>query len=254
MPEAAEVELVKRGLDQALPKETTLNRVDVFDQKIHFKEDLPVKVSGVRRKGKLIGIDLEDKTIAMHLRLAGRIVIGYDENARAILHFKNDQPILISFADPRRFATMSVVDKNDFGKDLGIDLLTGNIDLWQPPNSKRAVKTVMLDQKEIAGIGNYLIDEALWMNKINPKRPFNDLGEQDVKQIAYSAREVAKKALRAGGMSVKDYVDLFGKEGSFQDSLNAYGRSGRDCYRCGRSLEKTTVGGRGTTYCSFCQH
>lgn len=253
MPEAAEVELVKRGLEKALPEGTLLTKVDVFDPKIKFKEDLPAKVTGVRRKGKLIGIDLEEKTIAMHLRLAGRIVVGYDESARAIFRFKNEQPVLISFADPRRFATMNIIDKKDFGQGLGIDLLTGNIDLWQPPNSKRAIKTVMLDQKEIAGIGNYLIDEALWMNKINPVRAFNDLDKNEARQIAYSAREVAKKALKAGGMSVKDYVNLFGQGGSFQDSLSAYGRAGRDCYRCGRSLEKTTVGGRGTTYCSFCQ-
>lgn len=253
MPEAAEVELVKRGLEDVLTKDTLLTRVDIFDSKIQFSEALPVAVSGVRRKGKLIGIDLDNKTIALHLRLAGRIVAGYDESARAILHFKNEKPAMISFADPRRFATMKVIDKDQFGQDLGIDLLTGNIDLWAPPNSRRAVKTVMLDQKEIAGIGNYLIDEALWINKINPTRPFNQLSEEDAKKIAYSARDVAKKALKVGGMSVKDYVNLFGQEGSFQDSLSAYGRAGRDCYRCGKSLEKTTVGGRGTTYCSFCQ-
>jgi formamidopyrimidine-DNA glycosylase len=253
MPEAAEVELVKRGLEDVLPEGTVLTRVDIFDPKINFQEDLPVKTYGVRRKGKLIGIDLEEKTIALHLRLAGRIVIGYDESARAILRFKNQDQVMISFADPRRFATMKVVERDQFGSDLGIDLLTGNIDLWTPPNSRRAVKTVMLDQKEIAGIGNYLIDEALWINQINPTRRFNQLSEDQAKQIAYSARDVAKKALQVGGMSVKDYVNLFGEEGSFQDSLSAYGRAGRECYRCGKNLEKTTVGGRGTTYCSFCQ-
>lgn len=259
MPEAAEVELVKRGINSAFAPGFDLFRIDVLDKNIgtdKFKNiDLPAPVLDIVRHGKFIGIVSDRFVIKMHLRLSGRILIGHDPEARALIWFKkgSDRGVL-SLSDPRRFATIDLSDRDSFSKNLGIDLLDGNLDLWVPPlKSTRPVKTVMLDQSEIAGIGNYLIDEALWYEKINPTAPFNTISSDQALAIAYRARGVAKEALSFGGVSVRDYVSVLGETGSFQDSLKAYGRAGRPCGRCGRDLEKTKVGGRGTVFCGFCQ-
>ena len=260
MPEAAEVEIVRQGLEAAFFQKTPaiLNSVEMLDQKLFTKEltgELNWPIHAVRRHGKLLGIDLGEKTIAMHLRLAGRLVLGADPKPRAILHFHSGSiPGQVVFADPRRFATMKLVSTKDFGADQGPDLLHGNLDAWDAEiNSRRAIKTVMLDQTYIAGIGNYLIDEALWEREINPEAPSNTLSPGERKEIAYAAREVARKALGAGGMSMRDYVDLDGETGDYQNNLSCYGRSGQPCLRCGKRLSKIKVGGRGTTRCPYCQ-
>lgn len=263
MPEAAEVEIVRLGLEKALLDDASsdINRIEIFDPKLENEafNDWNKRIKAFRRHGKLLGIEFEDESlIAIHLRLAGRLVIGPDSKPRAVLHFrktadKKKQVGVISFADTRRFATMKLIEAKDFQKNQGPDLLHGNLDLWTPPDSKRAVKTVMLDQTEIAGIGNYLIDESLWEQKVLPSKPFNKITKEQAKDIAYTARKVAQGALKAGGVSIRDYVSADGSSGEFQDSLKCYGRAGQPCVRCGKKLSKTKVGGRGTTYCSFCQ-
>lgn len=265
MPEAAEVEIVRLGLENILVSQgkTEINWIEILDPKLDIKNidlnSFHQRVKSVRRAGKFLAIDFESgKSLEFHLRLAGRIVSGIDPKPRAILHWhdlgsKKNRHGVISFADARRFATMTLIDSDEFGKNVGIDLLTGNLDLWEPPKSKRAVKTVMLDQKFIAGIGNYLIDEALWREKVLPTKPFDKIKRTKAFDIAYTARSVAQAALKQGGMSIKDYVDIKSTEGNYQDSLKCYGRAGLPCVRCGKALSKTTVGGRGTTYCSYCQ-
>lgn len=119
--------------------------------------------------------------------------------------------------------------------------------------SRRAAKALLLDQSIVAGIGNYLADEALWEQAIAPTRPARELEVEAWARLIGSARAVAEGALRLGGVSVRDYVRVDGSEGEGQVLLRCYGRAGQPCLRCGTKLAKSKVAGRGTTSCPRCQ-
>ncbi|WP_315984748.1 zinc finger domain-containing protein, partial [Enterococcus faecium] len=110
-----------------------------------------------------------------------------------------------------------------------------------------------LDQAVVAGIGNYVVDEALWEAKLSPSAVTADVSQVDFLAALHSARDVALMALARGGVSIRDYKHTDGSKGTMQEALKCYGRAGQPCLRCGTLLEKTKVAGRGTTYCPTCQ-
>jgi formamidopyrimidine-DNA glycosylase len=257
MPEAAEVEIVRKGLADELIGQT-LKLIEPENPKLgrigDYQHIFGLEVRDVLRHGKWIGIQFEDgNLLRLHLRLAGRLLLN-DSNviSRADLITMTFSDSIVKLQDPRLFATADIVTFEEFVQELGPDLLNDNCDL-EKTKSRRAVKTFLLDQKVVAGIGNYLIDEALWQNKIHPETPAMSLSSDQLNQIVESARQVALNSLQAGGVSIKDYVDASGQPGTAQNDLQCYGRSGLPCQRCGSELKKIKVGGRGTTFCSSCQ-
>ena len=260
MPEIAEVELVRRDLSPLCGQ--PLERAEC-EERLGLHADRSAlagrRVLELHRHGKLLGLELEGgDVITCHLRMTGHLALhgGGEDIAlvaplRALLRFEES---LLTFSDPRGFGTLDLVALADFGSGLGPDLFALDPNRPAPaPKGRRAVKAVLLDQKLIAGIGNYLADEALWEISVNPQTPCNLLGEGVWDQLVRAARASARITLAAGGVSIRDYRRPDGSEGSGQELLRCYGRAGKPCLRCGAMLLKSKVAGRGTTFCPTCQ-
>ncbi|MBE3590026.1 MAG: bifunctional DNA-formamidopyrimidine glycosylase/DNA-(apurinic or apyrimidinic site) lyase [Firmicutes bacterium] len=115
------------------------------------------------------------------------------------------------------------------------------------------VKAVLLDQRRVAGLGNIYADEALWLAGVHPARPAASLGREEVARLHRAVRRVLREAIEHRGTTLRDYRDGAGRAGGHAPHLRVYGRAGQPCRRCGRTLEKTVVAGRGTTFCPACQ-
>ena len=118
---------------------------------------------------------------------------------------------------------------------------------------KAALKAVLLDQRVVAGLGNIYADEALWRAKVNPLRPANELSADEVARVTRAVRAALRTGIARQGSTLRDYAAPDGASGSMQDEFRVYGRDGEPCARCGTTITKTRVGGRGTWFCPRCQ-
>ena len=163
------------------------------------------------------------------------------------------------FRDIRRFGRLHVVEAGDYAKiatlhHMGPEPLTDEFNgehLYRAlAKSSRAVKTQLLSQRPVAGVGNIYADEALFIAGINPKT--SRVGRERSEDLAAAIKMVLQGGIDNGGTTLRDYVDADGKRGQNQHELLVYGRSGEACTQCSRSLHHTTLDGRTTTYCRFC--
>lgn len=258
MPEIAEVEIIRRDLQPYLGH--ILKQIKCLDPKLtlDYEQIRNKSVISLRRHGKLLGLDFDSgSTLAIHLRLTGGLRSWLDEEARAILHFQPES--VLSLLDPRRFATMSLLETNGFVGKMGPDLfdstLTAEILLKRTSSGrgKKAIKAVLLDQTILAGMGNYLVDETLWRVKLNPRRPVGEITLGVWDDILNSARNIANRSIELGGMSFSDFRRLDGSRGEMSKELRCYRQAGKICGHCRRTLIYEVVAGRGTTFCPFCQ-
>ena len=256
MPEIAEVEIVRRGLER-VKGQTLLSFQAGPKLKAHGHEDEIVgrKLEGVLRRGKLLGFDFGDRILLAHLRMTGRFHFEQSPRARAQMRFEETS---LAFIDPRGFATMEVINSGRWPMGLGPDLWDAISDPgWLPTESyrksRRSIKASILDQKVVAGIGNYLADESLWRAAVAPERKTSEVSEKEWRDILESAGRLSLLVLQSGGVTIRDYADTEGQSGSGQARLLVYGRAGEECLRCGGRLQKGRFAGRGTTWCQSCQ-
>jgi len=253
MPEAAEVEVVRRGLIPVVGQHLQQFSADRKHQAHGHEADLlGKKLLAVERHGKQLGFDFGQLILVSHLRMTGRWSLTDEPNARARLLFTN---AVLTFHDPRGFATLAIKDKATWKESLGPDLLALPM-AWQPVETfrsrQRSVKATLLDQQVCAGIGNYLADESLWQVGVNPAQESRLLSSWQWEQIYFAAQKLALAVLDLGGTKFRDFAAVSGQ--SYGSSLlQVYGRAQQPCHRCGFELAKTRVAGRGTTYCPHCQ-
>jgi len=256
MPEIAEVEIVRRGLEplcgQKIERIQAQPRLGIYEHKERLRGQ---SVETVQRRGKLLGLELKNgEFITIHLRMTGHLSLSAEPSARAQIDFDQD---VLTFTDSRGFGTVDVAAADEFATKLGPDLFDDDIRAVaadaKTSKSRRATKAVLLDQTAVAGIGNYLADESLWRQKIHPQTPWNQLSVKQRLDVLQAARDIALKALAAGGVSIRDYKAVDGSSGTMQNQLLCYGQSGLPCARCQTILLKTKVAGRGTTFCPSCQ-
>jgi formamidopyrimidine-DNA glycosylase len=283
MPELPEVETIARQLHTLVVG----RRISEFVSHWHrVTEPLPAKhfaarllgrrITAVGRRGKFVVLELDgDEALIVSLRMTGQLLFreagaAADRFVRAALSF--DDGTLLRFADTRKFGRMAIVDRADLAdvhrekrtvgaplhRSLGIEPLSRRFTVrWLATMLKRrsraAIKPLLLDQREIAGVGNIYDIEALWRAKIHPLRTAGSLKPAEVARLHEAIRWVLRKGIRYGGASRRDYVDARGNEGRMQREFNVYGRAGEPCPRCGRAVVRTVVGGRGTFHCPRCQ-
>ena len=237
------------------------------------------RITAVGRRGKFVVLELEgDEALIVSLRMTGQLLFreaaaANDRFVRAALSFEDGT--FLRFADTRKFGRMAIVDRADLvdvrrtGRDkkvaraplhrsLGIEPLSRRFTVrWLAEMLKRrpraAIKPLLLDQREIAGVGNIYDIEALWRARIHPLRTAASLRPAEVARLHEAIRWVLRKGIRFGGASRRDYVDARGNAGRMQREFNVYGRAGAPCPRCGRAIVRTVVGGRGTFHCPHCQ-
>lgn len=275
MPELPEVETTRRGLMPAL-KEKKLVRVIKRRDKIRI--DIPVdfvkklegrRVTGIERRAKYLRFYLDsDDVIICHLGMSGKFVIRdlndqpFDKHDHII--FETDDHKQIIYNDPRRFGLMTLchiddLDDHKLFRDMAAEPLgnefNGEYLLEKIGAKKVAVKTALLDQKVVVGLGNIYVCEALNKARISPTRKACDITPDEAEKLVPIVREILIKAIDAGGSSLKDFAGADGDLGYFQHQFVTYGREGEDCVNddCSGVIERIIQGGRSTFYCPDCQ-
>jgi formamidopyrimidine-DNA glycosylase len=256
MPELPEVETLSRQLQEKICGGKIL-ATEVYDDKLADIENLKGRmVTAVERKGKTVAIFLDDGNLVLiHLRMTGRLFWLEDsarpKHSRWRMTFADGNVFLI---DPRRFATVRILKKveDDSSKDIfkKFDLKAF---LKNHGSSMTKVKSLIMDQRAVAGIGNIYACEILHRTGIHPERVAATLTKDDWKKIFCQAKVVLKTAIKKRGTSISDWCDLYGCKGENQHKLKAYGREGKRCSICGSTICRIKQGGRSTFYCPDCQ-
>jgi formamidopyrimidine-DNA glycosylase len=256
MPELPEVETLSRQLQEKICRWKIL-ATEVYDDKLTGIKNLQGRiVTAIERKGKTVAILLDDGNyVLIHLRMTGRIFWQEDsarpKHSRWRMTFAAGNVFLI---DPRRFATIKILKKvkGDSGKDLfkEFDLKAF---LKNHGSRRTKVKSLIMDQRAVAGIGNIYACEILHRTGIHPERVAATLTKDDWKKVFRQAKVVLTTAIKKRGTSISDWRDLYGCKGENQHELKAYGREGEHCTLCGGTICRIKQGGRSTFYCSGCQ-
>lgn len=271
MPEMPEVETIRRYLDKKLIGKIIKNVDVLLSRQIQnvSTEQFIEKITGseitkVDRAGKYLIIRLNNKlNIIFHLRMTGRLVYSEsgentDKYARIVFELAGGAKLI--YGDTR---TLGVIYLLPNEKDLkgiasmGAEPLSAEFTLEYLKNilkgRKSRIKTILLNQKCISGIGNIYADEALFLAKINPFTLARDIDENGVIRLFNAINKVISDGIADGGTTFRDYQNGEGKTGHHQDNLFVYAREGKPCKICQEKITKTFLGGRGTHFCTNCQ-
>lgn len=286
MPELPEVETVRRGLLRLIVgKKIIAERHDTEKGFPNAPNDvnnflLGATILDVRRRAKVLMVDLSTQySLVIHLKMTGQLVFvgeerfgaGHpndslvnalpDKSTRVALDFKDGSKLF--FNDQRKFGWMRLmptveIPNIDFMKKVGPEPLEDSFTvkdfaerLKKRPRSN--IKATLLDQAVIAGVGNIYADESLWGAKIHPQRFTGSLTDKEIEHLYHEMRDVMNLAIEKGGSSNHTYINAEGKKGSYMDFARVFRREGLPCPRCGTTIEKLRVAGRGTHICPFCQ-
>ncbi len=275
MPELPEVETVVKGLRPIVEdKKITdieIRVVDLIgypeDDIDKFKEELiGSSICAVDRRGKYIVFELDiDKKMIIHLRMTGKLLVSEVEKYRdkhTHVIFSLDDGQEIRFNNVRKFGRIYLIDPEhpeqaggfaELGPEPLSEELTAEKFKKLFENRRGIIKSLLMNQKFIAGIGNIYADEILFLSGIRPDRTADTLTDMEKEKIYFNMRDILTKGILYGGTTFSDYVNAFGQEGSFQVELRVYQKEGEECFKCGTPIEKTKIGGRSTHYCPKCQ-
>lgn len=272
MPELPEVETVKNTLKlrlvgrQIKGVNILWDNIIAYPSKEEFINEIKNKIIiDIKRRGKFLMFDLDDYYLLSHLRMEGKYFFkkhGDEINKHEHIIFDLDNDEELRYMDTRKFGKMYLIKKEDINntgplKDLGLepwnDNLTSEYLLNKYKNKRLPIKTVLLDQSIIVGIGNIYADEILFLTKINPLKKCNLLNKEECEKIIKYTREVLEKAIKMGGSTIRTYSSVDGVHGLFQNELLVHGKDKDACPECNNKIEKIRVGGRGTYYCPKCQ-
>jgi formamidopyrimidine-DNA glycosylase len=218
----------------------------------------------VQRRGKMLVLELDSGfSLVIHLMMVGQLLLsslheGQASDVRLILVFDSDQLTLgqVHLKFLRLVPTAELEELPELRK-LGVDPLTGEFTpdaLGKMLAQRRGkIKSFLLDQRHIAGVGNTYADEILFEARIAPSRVASSLGEREVARLHESMVATLRRGLELGGSSEMAFVHLDGSKGRFQEHLQVKGRKGQPCFVCGSPIEKVSIGGRGTYFCPSCQ-
>ena len=271
MPELPEVETVRAALEPMISGQTIksvrLTRGDLrWPLPKHLDKHLLGRCcSAPKRRSKYILVDLsDDKTLLIHLGMSGSIRL-YDQKPNFAKHdhfsveFTSGKWIV--FSDPRRFGHLDLFPSaatytHPLLSVLGVEPLSEaftDILLTSIMKGRKApIKSVLLDQRLIAGLGNIYVSEALFRAGISPRRKAGTIAGQRARRLTKAIKTVLIEAIEAGGTSLRDHIQPGGDIGYFAQNLRVYGKAGRDCLDCGRTLKQIIQSGRSSFYCPSC--
>jgi formamidopyrimidine-DNA glycosylase len=291
MPELPEIETIKKGINQ-LVKGKQFSEVEIRDKKIaEFSEaDFDSKIKDktfleARRRAKILILKTDGQFgLMVHLKMTGQLIFedstgqqeggGHPDRAysgkklpheftRIIFSFGDGSKIY--FNDIRRFGWIKIIDQNNLDgieeiNKLGPEPFSSEFTVKYLKDvfnrrSRSNVKNLLMDQTEIAGIGNIYANESLFKAGIDPRRKAGDINEEELKKIFVAIKNILKKAIELKGTSSNTYVDPRGEQGGYWEKLQVYGREGEKCRRdgCQGRVEKIEIGNRSTYFCSSCQ-
>ena len=275
MPELPEVETTCRGIAPHIEGKT-ITQLHVRQAQLRWPipSDLAKLIKGqtvlaVRRRAKYVLIDVGKSktkgTVIIHLGMSGslRVIKGKPPEPLKHEHFDLvfSKELLLRFTDPRRFGACLWQDINDdenkwldhLGPEPLSDEFNGDYLFNKSRKRTSAVKTFIMDQKIVVGVGNIYASESLFLSGINPKKAAGKISKDKYHAFAEHIKQVLAKSIKQGGTTLKDFVGGDGKPGYFAQQLNVYGRKGEPCLQCDSPIKQITQGQRSTFYCSSCQ-
>lgn len=272
MPELPEVETICRSLTEHLIGQT-IQQIQVYWPfavtgwaDMSFVEIASgKKIIAIDRRGKYLLIHLQQGwTLIVHLRMTGRLnyypaAMNPMKHTHVVFCFDQGE---LHYHDTRKFGRLQAVPTDEalntgalarmgpepLSEDFRFEIFTAALQ-----KKKVKIKTALLDQSLIAGIGNIYADEVLFTAGIFPERQAASLSETEIQKLFTAIRTVLQAGIIARGTSFRDYRDANGEKGDFQNQVQVYGRTGLSCRRCGKTLEKLRINGRTTVYCRVCQ-
>lgn len=271
LPELPEVETVRRGLNR-LVKGKVISKVEVTYAPMiktgvdAFCQDLiGQEILDVDRGGKYLLIYLTDHVLISHLRMEGKYNFFADQvpaNKHFHAFFTFIDGSTLAYQDVRKFGTMELLGKADvdayfISRKIGPEPTEEDFDLEEfakkLAKSKKPIKSHLLDQSLVAGLGNIYVDEVLFKAKVHPAQTSNQLSTDQVADLRQATIEVLQLGIEKGGSTIRTYKKALGMDGTMQDYLQVYGKTGQACPRCQTEIVKIQLGGRGTHFCPTCQ-
>ncbi|MBU6954143.1 bifunctional DNA-formamidopyrimidine glycosylase/DNA-(apurinic or apyrimidinic site) lyase [Hahella sp. HN01] len=270
MPELPEVETTRRGVAPHITGRKIL-KVNVYEPRLRWPvpADLPAAAEGktvqdVTRRAKYLLINLGENELLFHLGMSGNLRIVAPETPR----MKHDHvdillegDITLRYNDPRRFGCLLLLNPptqehpllRHLGPEPLSDQFSGELLYKLSRQRKSPVKTFLMDQAIVVGVGNIYANEALFLAGIRPTRPAGEVSLKRYQALADAVRKVLSDAINMGGTTLRDFVGGDGKPGYFQQTLRAYGRGGQPCILCKTELKEIKLGQRASVFCPSCQ-
>lgn len=271
MPEIAEVETVRNTLKkQVLNKR--IKSVKVLYEKMiesdleEFKSVLENnQFLDIKRRGKWLIFELEEHYLLSHLRMEGKFFLKngaepIEKHEHIVFTFQDDTDL--RYHDTRKFGRMNLIKKEELGTNKAIqkqgyepgeEELTAEYLLEKFKNKNIAIKTLLLDQTIISGLGNIYANEVLFASKINPFKKGSNITKKEAQRIVESSAKIIKRAMELGGTTIKSYTSSLGVTGRFQQELMVHKREKEECKICHTKILNEKINGRSTYYCPNCQ-
>ncbi|BAC14118.1 DNA-formamidopyrimidine glycosylase [Oceanobacillus iheyensis] len=273
MPELPEVETIKETLKLFVCNKT-IKHIDIeWPNMIKHPDDVEEfkalvtgqTIRSMGRKGKFLLFYLDEYVLISHLRMEGKYSVHspgdpVKKHTHVTFYFSNGEEL--RYNDVRKFGTMHVypIGEEFMHKplnQLGPDPFDTSFNLEyfyeKLKRTDRYIKTALLDQSIVTGLGNIYVDETLFRANVHPLKRCSKLSKQEVKKLQINAKETLRDAIKAGGTTIRSYVNTQGDMGMFQQDLYVYGQHSKPCRVCGADIIKIKVGGRGTHLCPTCQ-
>lgn len=268
MPEMPEVENIVVGIKDFIENKKIVD-VEIIKGDVikspssdEYKKLLQDKIiKSLKRRGKYIIMSLDDGRLnIIHLRMTGKLLYKQEnediDKYSCVIYHLEDKTKLI-YADIRRLGTLDLITTDEISRlkglyTLGAEPLSSEFTIEYLKDcldkSKTKIKPFLLNQKNVAGLGNIYVDEALAISKIHPERKANSLSDEEIERLHQAINLVINEGIRDGGTSFRDYRNGLGEKGSHQDKLYVYNRKGKECRFCDTLITKIVLNGRGTYF------
>lgn len=272
MPELPEVETVRHGLQDLLGPSAVIRAVRLMRADIRFPipKEIPnklagQKITGIRRRAKYLLIDTMAGSLLCHLGMTGtwRLAVPGEEDKHDHCYLELNDGRRLAFRDPRRFGMLDWIERGAEERhprlrELGVEPLDENawsVESFFALSRKRqvAVKTFIMNQKILVGVGNIYASEALFRAGIRPTTLAGRLTLAECRRLVPAIREVLRESIAAGGSTISDFKSAGGSAGYFQNNFRVYDRAGEPCPQCRSPIKTKVLGGRSTFWCSTCQ-
>ena len=271
MPEIAEVETVRNTLKKQILykriKDVKILYANMIESnKETFKRDLiDDEFIDIKRRGKWLIFELNNHYLLSHLRMEGKYFLKTSSNPlekheHIIITFEDNTDL--RYHDTRKFGRMNLINKDELstnkalkkqGYEPGEKELTTQYLLERFKNKNIAIKTLLLDQSIISGLGNIYVNEVLFASSINPFKKGVDITSLEAEMIVKKSAEIIKRAIELGGTTIKSYTSSLGVTGRFQNELMVHKKEGEECKKCHTKIKNAKINGRSTYYCPKCQ-
>ena len=287
MPELPEIEIVKRSLFKKINKAKIVN-VKINNKNLRykithalFKRLINEKILKISRRSKYLIFHFKNKLLLVHLGMTGKFLIIRNKDKKIFktsfyynldilakhnhIHFILNNGLALIYNDVRRFGFFKLFENIKlkeiaYLKKLGPEPFSVLFCIKYVQkfikNRKRNIKNLLMDQTFVSGLGNIYVNEALFLSKIHPLRQCCNLERRSIKNLIYNIRKLLKISINQGGSSIKDFKNVYGKSGNFQQFFNVYGQENKNCSRvsCKGKIKKISISNRSSFYCNSCQN